>query len=62
MWDFSYLCIQIAGHMAKKTTKTEENSEPVTNFDQFKEVVANSSQSEAAKPSGDQFVKMDANV
>ena len=48
--------------MAKKTTKTEENSEPVTNFDQFKEVVANSSQSEAAKPSGDQFVKMDANV
>ena len=40
----------------KKSSKkkvNEEVHEPVTNRDQSEEVVANSSQSEAAKPSGD---------
>ena len=41
--------------MAKKKKIIEEpKSEPVANCDQFVKVNANSSQSEAAKPSGDQ--------
>ena len=46
--------------MAKKREK-EENSEPVTKRDQSMELVANSSQSEAAKPSGDHLEEVDAN-
>ena len=48
--------------MAKKKKNTgKENPEPVTNRDQSEEVVANSSQSEAAKPSGDHLTLEVAN-